>query len=72
MKFSYVFKSASGDDYHIISKNDYKTVYEFMKNEIPGEYEAWVDEWDDDWGEFDENTIDYEYYDKKAVATKKK
>ena len=44
MKYSYYFKSDSGDSMHIISENHYETAVDFMKNEFIGEYEAWKDE----------------------------
>lgn len=66
--YSYVLKSASGDYYHTITTKDYKNVYDFMKNEANGEYEAWKGDWDSAWGEFDETTIDYAYYDKKSLT----
>ena len=34
MKYSYYFKSDSGDSMHIISENHYKTAAEFMKNDF--------------------------------------
>ena len=64
--YSYAFKSASGDYHHIMTLNDYDDVYMFMKNELPWEYDAFKDEWDEEWGEWDETTIDYEYYDKQV------
>ena len=63
---SYVLKSASGDYYHKMTTKDYKDVYDFMKNEVSWEYDAFKDEWDEAWGEWDETTIDYEYYDKQV------
>lgn len=66
--YSYVLRSASGDYYHTITTKDYKDVYDYMKNEVNGEYEAWKSEWDDDWDEFDEKTIDYAYYVKKEIT----
>ena len=63
--YSYVLKSASGDYYHVITLNDYKDVYDFMKNEVSWEYDSWKDDWDEEWGEWDETTIDYDYYDKQ-------
>lgn len=44
MKYSYYFKSDSGDSMHVISENHYETAVDFMKNEFIGEYEAWKDE----------------------------
>ena len=32
MKYSYYFKSDSGDSMHIISENHYETAVDFMKN----------------------------------------
>ncbi len=66
--YSYVLKSASGDYYHTITTKDYKDVYDYMKNEADGEYEAWKAEWDPAWGEFDETHIDYAYYDKQSLS----
>ena len=68
--YSYVLKSASGDYYHTITTKDYKDVYDYMKNEANGEYEAWKAEWDPAWGEFDETHIDYAYYDKQSLPLK--
>lgn len=68
--YSYVLKSASGDYYHTITTKDYKDVYDYMKNEADGEYEAWKAEWDPAWGEFDETHIDYAYYDKQSLSLK--
>lgn len=68
--YSYVLKSASGDYYHTITTKDYKDVYDYMKNEANGEYEAWKAEWDPAWGEFDETHIDYAYYDKQSLSLK--
>lgn len=53
MKYSYYFKSDSGDSMHIISENYYKTAVDFMKNEFIGEYEAWKDE------EYEDDEIPY-------------
>ena len=66
--YSYVLKSESGDYYHTITTKDYKDVYDYMKNEVSCEYEAYKDEWDSAWGEFDEDTIDYAYYDKQSLT----
>lgn len=66
--YSYVLKSASGDYYHTITMKDYKDVYDYMKNEANGEYEAWKAEWNPAWGEFDETHIDYAYYDKQSLS----
>lgn len=66
--YSYVLKSASGDYYHTITTKDYKDVYDYMKNEAAGEYEAWKGGWSSAWGEFDETTIDYAYYDKQSLT----
>lgn len=68
--YSYVLRSASGDYYHTITTKDYKDVYDYMKNEADGEYEAWKAEWDPAWGEFDETHIDYAYYDKQSLSLK--
>lgn len=65
--YSYVLKSASGDYYHTITTKNYKNVYDYMKHEANGEYEAWKDEWNYAWGEWDETTIDYAYYDKQSL-----
>ena len=66
--YSYVFQSASYDYYHVISEKDYKDVYDFMRNEVPEEYDAWKDDWDEtEDGPWDEETIDYGYYDKKGI-----
>lgn len=66
--YSYVFQSASGDFWHIISGKNYKDIYDFMKHEAPEEYEAWKDEWDPADGPWDEEAgIDYGYYDQVAV-----
>lgn len=66
---SYVFQSASGDYWHIITTKNYKDVYDFMKHEAPEEYESWEDEWDEEaYGPWDEEVgIDYGYYDQVAV-----
>lgn len=66
--YSYVLRSASGDYYHTITPKDYKDVYDYMKNEANGEYEAWKGDWNPAWGEFDETQIDYAYYDKKSLT----
>ena len=67
--YSYVFQSASYDYYHVISERNYSDVYDFMKHEVPEEYNAWKDDWDESeygpWNE--EEGIDYGYYDKKGV-----
>lgn len=65
--YSYVLESASGDYYHTITTKNYKSVYDYMKNEVDCEYEAWKDEWDSNFDEFDETTIDYVYYDKQSL-----
>lgn len=66
--YSYVFQSASGDFWHIISGKNYKNVYDFMKHEAPEEYNAWKDGWDPADGPWDEEAeIDYIYYDQVAV-----
>lgn len=65
--YSYVLRSASGDYYHKMTTKDYKGVYDFMKNEVWWEYDAWKGGWDEAWGEWDETTIDYAYYDKQEL-----
>ena len=67
--YSYVLKSASGDLYHkILVDKDYPDAIEFMKAEVPEEYEAWEEEWDTEaWGPWDDSTIDYEYFDKEEL-----
>ena len=66
--YSYVLKSESGDYYHTITTKDYKDVYDYMKNETNGEYESWKTAWNPAWGEWDETTIDYAYYDKQSLT----
>jgi hypothetical protein len=61
MKYSYYFKSDSGDSMHIISENHYKTAAEFMKNEFQGEYEAWKDE------EYEDDEIPYAEFSCKEI-----
>ena len=67
--YSYVLKTASGDLYHkILVDKDYPDAIEFMKAEVPEEYEAWEEEWDiEAWGPWDDSTIDYEDFDKEVL-----
>ena len=61
MKYSYYFKSDSGDSMHIISENHYETAVDFMKNEFIGEYEAWKDE------EYEDDEIPYAEFSCKEI-----
>jgi hypothetical protein len=67
--YSYILITASGDHIHRLLKDkNYKNAIDFMKNEVPEEYEAWKDEWDEEaYGPWDEDTIDYEYFDKEMI-----
>jgi hypothetical protein len=50
----------------LIDKN-YNDAIEFIKNEIPWEYESWEIYWEDEWGEYDGSNIDYGYFDKRMI-----
>jgi hypothetical protein len=66
--YSYVLQTGSGDYVHkiLIDKN-YNDAIEFIKNEIPWEYESWEIYWEDEWGEYDGSNIDYGYFDKRMI-----
>lgn len=66
--YSYVLETGSGDIKHkiVIDKN-YSNAIDFIKNEMPWEYEAWASEWEDEWGEYDGSNIDYGFFDKKMI-----
>lgn len=68
--YTYYFRSNSGDVYSVRTTRDYKDVYDFMKNEAPEEYNAWKDAWLEEWGEFDESWIRYEFYAKQEMWKK--
>lgn len=60
--FSYVLKTASGDlDHQILIDKDYDGPIDYMKHEMPDEYEAWKDEGCKD------SEIDYEEFDKVVL-----
>ena len=43
----------------IIENTEYiQETIDFIKNEMPWEYEAWASEWEDEWGEYDGSNID--------------
>ncbi len=50
-KYSYYMKTASGDSYHVILDKKYSDPIEFMRNEMPWEFEAWGDD-EPDYAEF--------------------
>lgn len=60
-KYCYFLKTESGDDFLIACEKDYPNAIEFMKNEIPSEYEAWKSEG------YEDDEIPFETYSKKSI-----
>lgn len=67
MIYAYYFKSESCDSYLVMTRERYEDVIEFMKHELPDEYEGWIDSGYDDYSipycdfmreEYDENKME--------------
>lgn len=62
--YAYYLRTESGDEILKMSYNDYKNAPDFMKNEVPGEYECWFDE------DYEDEDIPYASFIKKEMEVK--